>query len=89
MKELKTTRAVTYRRYGIPAVILEGKWLTDRYQWKMGDRIQIEYLSDEIRLRKSNRSADKKKIEPGIQTPIRSESMNRSRKPAEDQTLWE
>ena len=84
MKELKPTRKVTYRRYGIPAVILEGKWLTDRYQWKMGDRIQIEYLSDEIRLRKSNRAADKKKIEPGVRTSIQQESLNRIRKPADD-----
>lgn len=89
MKELKATRAVTYRRYPIPAVILEGKWLKDRYGWKIGDRIQVEYLPKEIRLRKSNRAADKKRIEPGIRTPIQSESMNRSRKPAEDQTLWE
>ncbi len=84
VKELKPTRTVTYRRYGIPAVILEGKWLTDRYQWKMGDQIQIEYLSDEIRLRKSNRAEDKKKIEPGVRTSIQSESLNRIRKPAED-----
>lgn len=89
MKELKATRAVTYRRYPIPAVILEGKWLKDRYEWKIGDRIQVEYLPKEIRLRKSNRAAGKKKIEPGIRTPIQSESMSRSRKPAEDQTLWE
>ena len=60
MKELKPTRTVTYRRYGIPAVILEGKWLTDRYKWKMGDQIQIEYLPNEIRLRKSNRAAKQK-----------------------------
>ncbi len=89
MKELKATRAVTYRRYPIPAVILEGKWLKDRYGWKIGDRIQVEHLPKEIRLRKSNRAADKKKIEPGFRTPIQSESVNRSRKPAEDQTLWE
>lgn len=60
VKEPKNTHTVTYRRHGIPAVILEGKWLTDRYRWKMGDRIQIEYLSDEIRLRKSNWAEDKK-----------------------------
>ena len=84
MKELKTTRAVTYRRYPIPAVILEGKWLEDRYGWKIGDRIQVEYLPNEIRLRKSNRAEDKKKIEPGIRIPIQSESLNRIRKSAED-----
>lgn len=64
MKNLKTSRAVTYRRYGTPAVILEGKWLTDRYRWKIGDRIQIEYLQNEIRLRKSNRAAKQNKISP-------------------------
>jgi hypothetical protein len=64
MRELKPTRAVTYRRYGIPAVILEGKWLTDRYKWKIGDRIEVEFLDKEIRLRKSNRAAQKKKIPP-------------------------
>lgn len=84
MKELKPTRAVTYRRYPIPAVILEGKWLEDRYGWKIGDRIQVEYLPEEIRLRKSNRAEDKKKIEPGVRTSIQSESLNRIRKPAED-----
>lgn len=84
MKELKSTRAVTYRTYPIPAVILEGKWLKDRYGWKIGDRIQVEYLPKEIRLRKSNRAEDKKKIEPGVRTSIQSESLNRIRKPAED-----
>jgi hypothetical protein len=60
VKELKATRTVTYRRYGTPAVILEGKWLTDRYKWEMGDQIQVEYLPNEIRLRKSNRAAKQK-----------------------------
>lgn len=87
MKELKATRAVTYRRYGTPAVILEGKWLKDRYGWEVGDRIQVEYLPKEIRLRKSSRAADKKHIEPGVRTPIQSESLNRNRKPADDQIL--
>ncbi|OGI35995.1 MAG: hypothetical protein A2283_17405 [Lentisphaerae bacterium RIFOXYA12_FULL_48_11] len=64
MKELTPTRTVTYRRYGTPAVILEGKWLTDQYEWKMGDQIQVEYLPNEIRLRKSNRADNKKKISP-------------------------
>lgn len=54
MKEPKTTRTVTYRRHGVPAIILEGKWLADRYEWKIGDQIQIEYLPNEIRLHKSN-----------------------------------
>lgn len=57
MNHLKPTRAVTYRKSGTPAVILEGKWLLDRYGWKVGDRIQVEYLQNEIRLRTSNRAA--------------------------------
>ena len=64
MRELKPTRAVTYRRQGTPAVILEGKWLTDRYKLKIGDRIEVEFLEGDIRLRKSNRTAQKKKISP-------------------------
>ena len=64
MRELKPTRAVTYRRHGTPAVILEGKWLTDRYKWKIGDRIEVEFLEKEIRLRKSNRAAKQRKISP-------------------------
>lgn len=64
MRDLKPTRAVTYRRYGTPAVILEGKWLTDRYKLKIGDRIEVEFLDKEIRIRKSNRAAQKKKISP-------------------------
>jgi hypothetical protein len=64
MKQLKLIRAVTYRKSGIPAVILEGKWLMDRYGWKVGDRVQIEYLQNEIRLRTSNRVAEQNKISP-------------------------
>jgi len=64
MNQLKSTRAVTYRKSGTPAVILEGKWLADRYGWKVGDRVQVEYLQNEIRLRKSNRAAKQNKISP-------------------------
>lgn len=64
MNQLKPTRAVTYRKSGTPAVILEGKWLLDRYGWKVGDRIQVEYLQNEIRLRTSNRAAEQNKISP-------------------------
>ncbi len=49
----KNTRAVTYRRYGIPALILEGKWLTAKYRLNIGDVIDIDYQSKEIRLRKN------------------------------------
>ncbi len=53
MKTLKSTRAVTYRRYGIPALILEGKWLTEKYRLAIGDVVDIDYQEDEIRLRKN------------------------------------
>ena len=53
MKTLKNTRAVTYRRYGIPALILEGKWLTEKYRLNIGDQVDIDYQSKEIRLRKN------------------------------------
>lgn len=53
MKKLKSTRAVTYRRYGIPALILEGKWLTEKYQLSIGDIVDIDYQLKEIRLTKN------------------------------------
>ncbi len=49
----KNTRAVTYRRYGIPAIILEGKWLTDKYRLNIGDVVDIDYQPKEIRLQKN------------------------------------
>ena len=52
--KLKTTRAVTHRRYGVPAVILEGKWLTTKYKLRIGDVVDIEYLPKEIRFRKNS-----------------------------------
>ena len=55
MKSLKKTRAVTYRRYGIPALILEGNWLTEKYRLQIGDQVDIDYQSNEIRLRKNNK----------------------------------
>ena len=54
MKKLKSTRAVTYRRYGIPALILEGKWLTEKYRLSIGDVVDIDYQQDGISLRKNN-----------------------------------
>jgi hypothetical protein len=53
MKKLKSTRAVTYRRYGIPALILEGKWLTENYRLSIGDVVDINYQPNEIRLQKN------------------------------------
>lgn len=53
MKKLKNVRAITYRRYGIPALILEGKWLTTRYRLSIGDVVDIDYQPKEIRFRKN------------------------------------
>jgi len=53
MKNLKNTRAITYRRYGIPALILEGKWLTEKYRLLIGDVVDIDYQPKEIRLKKN------------------------------------
>ena len=62
MKTLKKTRAVTYRRYGIPALILEGKWLTEKYRLSIGDVVDIDYQQDGILLRKNKTlSLDRKK----------------------------
>lgn len=46
-------RVVTYRRYGIPAVILEGKWLTEKYRLSIGDLVDINYQPKEIVLKKN------------------------------------
>ena len=53
MKKIKNTRAVTYRRYGIPAIILEGKWLTEKYRLIIGDLVDIDYQPKEIRFKKN------------------------------------
>lgn len=52
-KTLRPTRVVTYRRYGIPAVILEGKWLTEKYRLSIGDLVDITYQPKEIVLKKN------------------------------------
>jgi len=53
MKTLRPMRVVTYRRYGIPAVILEGKWLTEKYRLNIGDLVDIDYQPKEIRFQKN------------------------------------
>ena len=50
----KNTRAITYRRYGIPALILEGKWLTEKYHLSIGDVVDIDYQPKEIRFKKNS-----------------------------------
>jgi len=53
MNKLKNSRAITYRRYGIPALILEGKWLTNKYKLNIGDVVDIDYQPKEIRFKKN------------------------------------
>lgn len=52
-KALRTTRAVTYRRPGIPALILEGHWLTKKYRLSIGDIVDIDYQLKGISLSKN------------------------------------
>lgn len=52
-KAPRPMRVVTYRRYGIPAVILEGKWLTEKYRLTIGDLVDIDYQPKEIRFKKN------------------------------------
>ncbi len=49
----RPTRVVTYRRYGIPAVILEGKWLTEKYRLSIGDLVDIDYQPKGIHFKKN------------------------------------
>lgn len=53
MKNLKNTRAVTYRRPGMPAIILEGHWLTKKYRLSIGDQVDIDYQPKGIFLKKN------------------------------------
>jgi hypothetical protein len=53
---LKKQRVVTYRKNGIPAVILEGKWLTKLYRINVGDVIDIDHKwPHEIRIMKNKK----------------------------------
>jgi hypothetical protein len=53
MKNLRKTRAVTYRRPGIPAVIIEGKWLLKKYRLNIGDIVDIDYQPNGVALQKN------------------------------------
>lgn len=44
---------MTYRRPGIPAIIIEGKWLTKKYRLEIGDHVDIDYQPKELRLKKN------------------------------------
>lgn len=51
MTTLKTRRIVTYRKAGIPAIILEGKWLEKLFGFKIGGVVNAEYYHNTIILR--------------------------------------
>ena len=51
MKQLKNERTVTYRDNLIPAIIFEGKWLSERYGLKLGDKVKVEYGESEIKIK--------------------------------------
>jgi len=53
---LKKQRVVAYRKNGVPAVILEGKWLTKLYRLQIGDVVNIDHKwPKEIRLSKNHK----------------------------------
>lgn len=53
---LRKQRVVTYRKNGVPAVILEGKWLTKLYRLHIGDVVDIDHRwPREIRLSKNRK----------------------------------
>ncbi len=75
---MKNTRQVTYRRWGTPAIILEGKWLTQKYGWKIGDQLDVDFQPQEIKLTKSKNKNSPKgvsgtSIPPLSQTPSESQ----------------
>lgn len=67
---IRNKRVVTYRRRGIPAIILEGKWLTALYRLRIGDIVDIEhqkpkgiYLKKNIALSKERQKRLKEREE--------------------------
>ncbi|MDE2001759.1 MAG: hypothetical protein KGI60_04325 [Patescibacteria group bacterium] len=62
---MKSTRKVTYRRWGIPAVILEGKWLTKKFGWTIGDLVNVTLQPESITLTKSTETKNSPKGAPG------------------------
>ena len=49
---IKNTRTISYRKYGVPAIIIEGKWLKDIYGWNIGDQVNVIYEPGEIKIQK-------------------------------------
>ena len=61
---LKKQRVVTYRKNGVPAVILEGKWLTKLYRLHIGDVVDIDHnWPNEIKLSKNHELSKKRQNE--------------------------
>jgi len=48
----KKNRTVSYRRYGIPALIIEGKHLS-KFGFEIGDSFDIDYQLNQILIIKS------------------------------------
>ncbi len=73
---MKNTRQVTYRRWGTPAIILEGKWLTKKFGWKIGDLIEVMFQPPrEITLTKSkNKNSPKGVVETSDTSTVASPS---------------
>lgn len=45
---MKPTRKVTYRKWDCPCIMLEGKWLTKKYGWRIGDTVNVKFNKDSI-----------------------------------------
>ncbi len=58
---IRNKRVVTYRRRGIPAIILEGKWLTALYRLRIGDIVDIEHQRPKGIYLKKNRELSKQR----------------------------
>lgn len=49
---IKNIRTISYRKDGVPAIIIEGKWLKNIYGWDIGDQVNVEYEPGEIKIKR-------------------------------------
>lgn len=49
---IKNIRTVSYRKDGVPAIIIEGKWLKEIYNLDIGDQVSIIYEPNEIKIQR-------------------------------------
>lgn len=49
---IKNIRTISYRKDGVPAIIIEGQWLKNIYGWNIGDQISVEYEPGEIKIKR-------------------------------------